>query len=212
MVNPDGEGRARSGKDLDAERRILAAAHEVFLRRGTAGARMQEIADEAGVNKALLHYYFRNKERLAQAVFEEAAVEMFGFVFQLLRSPAAVEEKVRAVVAAEVEFLMARPYLPGYILSELHHNPERITRIVGTVGTPPLEVLRSQLEEGARAGRLRRIGVEEFVIDLVSLTVFPFAGRAMIEALLGMDEERFRAFLEARKRGIPDLILNALRP
>ena len=54
--------------------------------------------------------------------------------------------------------------------------------------------------------------MEEFVIDLVSLTVFPFAGRAMIEALLGMDEERFRAFLEARKRGIPDLILNALRP
>jgi AcrR family transcriptional regulator len=164
------------------------------------------------VNKALLHYYFRNKERLAQAVFEGAAVEMFGFVFQLLRSPVALEEKVRAVVAAEVEFLMARPYLPGYILSELHHHPERITRIVATVGTPPLEVLRGQLEEGARAGRLRRIGVEEFVVNLVSLTVFPFAGREMIQALLGMDEERFRAFLEARKRGIPDLILNALRP
>jgi AcrR family transcriptional regulator len=201
-----------SGKDLDAERRILQAAHEVFLRRGTAGARMQEIADEAGVNKALLHYYFRNKERLAQAVFEAAAVEMFRFVFQLLRSPAALEEKVRAVVAAEVDFLMARPYLPGYILSELHHNPERITRIVATVGTPPLEVLRGQLEEGARAGTLREIGVEEFVVNLVSLTVFPFAGRAMIEALLGMDDEHFRAFLEARKRGIPEFILNALRP
>jgi AcrR family transcriptional regulator len=200
------------GKDLDTERRILGAAHEVFLRRGTAGARMQEIADEVGVNKALLHYYFWNKERLAQAVFEEAAVEMFGFVFQLLRSPAALEEKVRAVVAAEVEFLMARPYLPGYILSELHHNPERITRIVATVGAPPLEVLRGQLEEGARAGALRGIGVEEFVVNLVSLTVFPFAGRAMIEALLGMDEERFRAFVEARKRGVAEFVLSALRP
>lgn len=200
------------GKDLDTERRILGAAHEVFLRRGTAGARMQEIADEAGVNKALLHYYFRNKERLAQAVFEEAAVEMFGFVFQLLSSPAPLEEKVRAVVAAEVDFLMARPYLPGYILSELHHSPERITRIVATVGAPPLEVLRGQLEEGARAGVLRGIGVEEFVVNLVSLTVFPFAGRAMIEALLGMGEERFRAFLEARKRGVAEFILSALRP
>jgi AcrR family transcriptional regulator len=212
MVNPGGEGEATGGEDLDAERRILAAAHEVFLRRGTAGARMQEIADEAGVNKALLHYYFRNKERLAQAVFEAAAVEMFRFVFQLLRSPAALEEKVRAVVAAEVDFLMARPYLPGYILSELHHNPERITRIVAAVGTPPLEVLRGQLEAGWRAGSLREIGVEEFVVNLVSLTVFPFAGRAMIEALLGMDEARFEGFVAERKRGIPEFVLSALRP
>jgi AcrR family transcriptional regulator len=199
-------------KDQAAERRILAAAHEVFLRRGTAGARMQEIADEAGVNKALLHYYFRSKERLAQAVFEAAAVEMFGLVFQLLASPLELEAKVRAVVDAEMEFLLAHGYLPGYILSELHHHPERITRIVERVGRPPLEVLQGQLAEGAREGSVRAMAVEEFVVHLVSLVVFPFAARAMIEALLGMSAARYEAFMAERARGLADFFLRALRP
>ncbi len=201
-----------SEKDQATERRIMAAAHEVFLRSGTAGARMQEIADEAGVNKALLHYYFRSKERLAQAVFETAAAEMFGFVYRLLGSEESVEGKVRAVVSAEMEFLKRRPYLPGYILSELHHHPERITRIVGKVGRPPLEALGRQLAGEVAAGRLRKIGVEEFVIDLVSLIVFPFAGRAMIGALLGLDEAAYERMLEERRDGLADFILNAMRP
>lgn len=196
----------------DAEERILAAAHAVFVRRGTAGARMQEIADEAGVNKALLHYYFRNKERLAQAVFERAAGTMFGFLFELISSPASLEEKVRAVVSAQTDFLREHPYLPGYIISELHHHPERITRIVGKVGTPPLDRLEAQLADGARRGELRAIGVREFVMNLVALVVFPFAGRRMLEAMLGIDEEGFDAVVEQRKMSLPDFVLNALRP
>ena len=198
--------------DPDTEQRILAAAHAVFVRRGTAGARTQEIADEAGVNKALLHYYFRSKERLALAVFERAARKMFGSLFELFGSGAPLEEKVRRVVAAEIDFLTAHPYLPGYIVSELHHHPERITRIVGAVGRPPLDVLAAQLEAGARAGALRPIRAEEFVINLIALVVFPFAGRPMIEALLGMDEARFGAFVEERKTALPTFFLNALRP
>ena len=150
-------------RDQDTEERILAAAHAVFLRSGTAGARMQEIADEAGVNKALLHYYFRSKERLGQAVFERTAVTMFSFLFELIASPASLVEKVRTVVAAQIEFLREHPYLPGYIVSELHHHPERITRIVGTVGTPPLDRLEAQLEEAARRGEAgRERAVESF--------------------------------------------------
>jgi len=61
-----------NGRDRDTEQRILDAAHAVFVRRGSAGARMQEIAAEAGVNQALLHYYFRTKELLARAAFERA--------------------------------------------------------------------------------------------------------------------------------------------
>jgi AcrR family transcriptional regulator len=198
--------------DHDTEQRILTAAHAVFLRSGTAGARMQEIADEAGVNKALLHYYFRSKERLAQAVFERAAVEMFSSLFAIFASPAPLEKKVHRVVEAELDFLSAHPYLPGYIVSELHHHPERITRIVEMVGAPPLDVLAAQLAEGARRGELRPIGVRDFVVNLVALVVFPFAGRPMLEALLGLDEAGFGAFVEARKATLPDFILNALRP
>src|SRR5689334_20189638 len=101
-------------RDGDTEQRILEAAHVVFLRRGTAGARMQEIAKEADVNSALLHYYFRSKERLAEAVFQRAAMQLMPAVIRILASDAELEEKVRQVVDVELQQLQKTPYLPGY--------------------------------------------------------------------------------------------------
>src|SRR5688500_13463012 len=118
-ANPDG----------DTEQRILEAARVVFVRRGTAGARMQEIAAEAGVNQALLHYYFRSKERLAEAVFRQVAGRILPTVFEILGSDLAIEEKVERVVSLYLEAFTRSPFLPGYILSELHHHPERAKQL-----------------------------------------------------------------------------------
>src|SRR5215471_12623212 len=89
---------APPARDRDTEQRILDAAHVVFIRRGTAGARMQEIAEEAGVNKALLHYYFRNKGRLGEAVFGRVATGMFARLTGIMAGDADIETKVRQVV------------------------------------------------------------------------------------------------------------------
>src|SRR5678816_1164176 len=97
----------------DAEARILEAARSVFIRRGTAGARMQEIAAEAGVNQALLHYYFRNKEHLARAAFERAAKGFMPAVVQVIASDGKLEDKVRRVIDLELDHLSRAPYLPG---------------------------------------------------------------------------------------------------
>src|SRR5437762_13767076 len=99
----------RTSRDGDTEQRILDAAHAVFLRRGTAGARTQEIAKEAGVNSALLHYYFRTKERLAAAVFQRAASQLMPAVIGILASDANLEEKVRQVIDVELRQLLATP-------------------------------------------------------------------------------------------------------
>ena len=98
----------RPTHDERTEQRILEAAHAVFVRRGTAGARMQEIAQEAAVNQALLHYYFRSKERLAEAVFRRAAGELLPRVIDVLGSDAAIEEKVARVVDARARSPAAR--------------------------------------------------------------------------------------------------------
>src|SRR5690348_4150048 len=123
----------------NAEDRILDAAHRVFLRRGSAGARTQEIADEAGVNKALLHYYFRSKERLATAVFHRAAARLMPPVIATLASDADLEDKVRRVVEIELDVLLRHPYLPGYIISELTHNPARGKQFLSALSGIPLE-------------------------------------------------------------------------
>src|SRR5215470_15862099 len=99
-------------RDRDTERRILDAAHAVFLRRGSAGARMQEIAAAAGVNQALLHYYFRTKDRLSQAAFERAASQFMPAVIQVLASDEDLDAKVRHVVELEIDHLARAPYLP----------------------------------------------------------------------------------------------------
>src|SRR5436190_18987782 len=116
--------------DRDTEGRILDAAHAVFVRRGTAGARMQEIAEEAGVNQALLHYYFRSKDRLAHAAFERAAGELLPAVLKILGSDAELDVKVRRVVELELDHLARAPYLPGYIISEITHHPERARQLI----------------------------------------------------------------------------------
>src|SRR5260221_2124635 len=97
--------RSTPPRDGDTEHRILDAAHAVFVRRGTSGARMQEIAAEAGVNQALLHYYFRSKDRLSKAAFERAASQLMPAVLQVLTSEADLAAKVARVVELELDHL-----------------------------------------------------------------------------------------------------------
>lgn len=207
--------------EKDPEEAILDAAHAVFVRRGTAGARMQEVADEAGVNKAMLHYYFRNKERLAEAVFRRAAKRLLPPVLTIMGSDAPLEEKVERVVEHELTILSESPYLPAYLLSEMHHHPERLERLVTATMSgvspsqlvpPILEKLGRQIEEGVAEGRLRPITPEQFVINLVGLCVFPFAARPLLRLVLGRGEEGFEELMEERKRTLASFILGALRP
>src|SRR5690606_5588365 len=126
---PSTPGAEPADSDQQTEKRILDAARSVFVRRGTAGARMQEIATVAGVNQALVHYYFRSKERLAAAVFREAASRMVPAVVRLLASKGSLEEKVESFVHLYIDTVSAHPYLPGYVLAELHMHPNRLTAL-----------------------------------------------------------------------------------
>ena len=212
--------RARPERDGDAERRILDAAHRVFLRSGTAGARTQEIAAEAGVNSALLHYYFRSKERLAAAVFHRAAGELFPVVAGILLSDVSLEDKVRQVIAVELDRLSCTPYLPAYIISELAYHPERIHQLLaaltgerpGALGQTVLTTIQAQIRSDVRNGRMRPIRAEQFLVNLLSLCIFPFAAQPMLAALLGLDGERFSRFIHDRKRELPEFFMKALRP
>src|SRR3954469_6711429 len=154
--------------DGDTEQRILDAAHAVFVRRGTAGARMQEIAAEAGVNQALLHYYFRNKEQLARAAFERAARGFMPAVVQVIASDGELEDKVRQVIDLEIDHLSRAPYLPGYIIGEVAHHPERAAQLIGAAtGLGPTDLrprvlgrLRQQIKARVKAGAMRPIAPE----------------------------------------------------
>ena len=225
MVKLDGKAPSKGTavpvqRDGDTEQRILDAAHVVFVRTGTAGARMKEIAREAGVNSALLHYYFRSKDRLAEAVFHRAAAQLMPAVVGVLVSDRSLPDKVRAIVEIELDRLTRTPYLPAYIISELAHHPERITQLVSALtgarpealGRKLLRIVGDQINEAVRAGRMRPIAPEQFMVNLLSLCIFPFAARPMIGALMGLDDKAFARFIRERRDTLPDFFLNALRP
>src|SRR5262245_37909585 len=185
MVKPNDKGRRPRPKhppqrDGDTEQRILDAAHRVFVRTGTAGARTQEIAKEAGVNSALLHYYFRSKDRLAEAVFHRAAAQLMPAVVGVLVSDRSLPDTVSAIIEIELDRLSRTPYLPAYIISELAHHPERIGQLISALtGSQPealgrklLRIVGEQINEEVRTGRMRSISPEQFMVNLISLCIF----------------------------------------
>ena len=213
-------GTVKSRGDGDTEQRILDAAHAVFVRRGTAGARMQEIAAEAGVNQALLHYYFRNKEQLARAAFERAAKGFMPAVVRVIGADGSLEEKVQRIIDLELDHLSRAPYLPGYIIGEVTHHPERAAQLIAAVtGLTPKELgprvlgtLRRQIAARVKTRVMRPIAPESFVVNLMALCIFPFAVRPMIQAMLGMDDRAFRQFITRRHEDLPAFFMGALRP
>lgn len=209
----------RAAQDTETEQRILDAARNVFIKRGTAGARMAEIAQEAGVNQALLHYYFRNKERLSQAVFAQVVTRILPALLHL-GSDASLDAKIERVVHAYLENLSKNPFIPGYLLAELHHHPERAAQLLeSAVGAAPNHLMQpvfarlgQQIAERVAAGEMRPIAPEQFAINLISLCIFPFAARPMLTVVFGMDDDAFARFIEQRRTELPAFFRNALRP
>ena len=181
---------------------------------------MQEIAEEAGVNQALLHYYFRTKERLSAAVFQQVAGRLFPALMQTLGSDLSLDEKIDRLISLYLDNLQRSPFLPGYLLSELHHHPERVEQLLASVsGRNPSDVippafarLAQQIDERVRAGTMRPIRPEQFAANLISLCIFPFAARPMLRIVFGMDDPAFAQFIERRRTELPQFFRNALRP
>ena len=222
-LNKSKQGRrgGRGGrKDGTTEQKILDAAHVVFVRRGSAGARMQEIAAEAGVNQALLHYDFRTKEHLAKAAFERAAMQLMPAVIRIIASDGELEDKVTRIVDLYLDQLTRAPYLPGYIISEVTHHPERVRQLIATLsGLAPEDIrsrvfgaLKTQIDERVARGAMQPIAPQTFMVNLMSLCVFPFAAAPMLKAVTGMDDDAFAAFIDRRRRELPAFFLKALRP
>jgi AcrR family transcriptional regulator len=221
MVKPTGRKKiAPAADDPDTEQRILDAAHRVFIKRGTAGARMQEIADEAGVNKALLHYYFRSKSRLSDAVFQRVAKGIFSRLSDAAGSDMELEDKVRRIIDIYLDQLSRTPYVPGYVIGELNQHPERALQFLDAVrpaqganAVPAfLAKLAAQIQDRVRAGTMRPISPRQFIANLASLCVFPFAARPMLYVVLGLDDKGFSDFIAERKKGLADFFLSGLRP
>ena len=201
-----------SSKDKTTEERILAAARRVFVREGMTGARMQDIADEAGINKALLHYYFRNKEKLFEAVFQEAAGRLFPKINEIFEAELGLFEKIERFCDEYITLVMDNPYLPLFVLNEINRDPHYfLGKVWKGKSTPRPEKLLAQIKAEQKAGRIRAVDPLQLLMNLLSMTIFPFVAKPMLRKNFGMDEQAFRLAMEKRKKEIPAFIIHSIR-
>ncbi len=193
-------------KGTNAQERIKEAARQLFLKRGMAGTRMQEIADTAGINKAMLHYYFRSKEQLFGLIFTEAIEEMFPKVEKELLAERPIREKLYAFMRAYITQLRKHPYVPLFVLHEMNSGRrefmEKIQKLqAAESGRSPKQVLGilfRELKQAQRRGELPSYSIKHLWTNIIALCVFPFLARPMLQRLLQMDDRAFDAFLSER--------------
>jgi AcrR family transcriptional regulator len=210
MVKPSGRIA------FDTKTRILDAADEIFVRQGIDGARMQEIADRAGVNKALLHYHFRSKAALARAVWLRIASSFVPGIFQMMASDLSLEHKIDRFVAAYHTRLARHPYLLTYVISEAARHPDFVNDFYSAerhqAARQMIEKVREQIDERARTSKISPVSADQFLVTLVGSCLYPFAARPMIAEVLGISETGFRTFMKRRKTELPAFLKRALQP
>lgn len=198
--------------DLATEARILEAARQVFRQKGYVGARMEEIAEKAQINKSMLHYYFRSKERLFEVVFDADAGHMAPRIVELLTADRPLLEKIPAFVDAYLSLIIEHPYIPGFIINELARNEGELLEKARTKapGGPILDVFFRQVRTEIEQGRIQPVDPRQLLVTMMSACVFPFLARPVLKMAMNLDEAGFQALMEARKNHISHFLLSGL--
>ncbi len=199
-------------KQKGTEQKVLEAARKVFTTKGMAGARMQDIADEAGINKAMLHYYFRDKDKLFETVFIEEAQKFFPKLNMIFQADMPLFEKIEKFVAEYIDEMVENPYLPWFVMNEINRDPDQfLYKIWGKENLPNPGKLLEQIEKEVKKGTIKRIDPLHLLMNLLSMTIFPFVAKPMMTRNLRLSDTRFKQAMEERKKEIPKFIIDAIR-
>lgn len=190
----------------ETEEKIIASAEKLFYQKGKSGTSMQDIADDAGINRTLLNYYFRSKDQLFEAVFKRAMSQFVPNLAAALRSDMAFEEYVPYIVDTIIDTMLENPQIPIFVLQELSSNPERMPQIIKEMGIDPS--LAIQKMKGDRVVEVEGgMDPRQVILNVISLCIFPFAARSVVtEILYQGDNQLYIESMKQRKELLPKLV------
>ena len=190
--------KAKEKADLSTEEKIKEAARKVFTQKGYAATRTRDIAEEAGINLALLNYYFRSKEKLFEIVIMEKMQILLGRIAPIIMNPdTSIEEKVDKVAEHYIDTLLANPDIPLFVLGEIKNNPDKFANLIKTKTNLTNSILFKQLAE-----RRPDINPLHFMLNMLGLVVFPFIGKPLIQLITGIEHEQASTLINERKKWI----------
>ena len=197
--------------DQNTELKILYAAQEEFLLKGMSGARMQGIADRAGINKALLHYYYRSKEKLFMAVFKLVISLFIPRLEKIINSEDVFFDKIRQFAKNYGHLLMKNPFLPLFILHEINRNPDSLVKEFFSRGINP-EAFFAMVQREIVAGKIKAIDPCQLILNMLSLMIFPIAGRPLLQRVIYKNNKKeYDEMLKKRLEDVPEFIINSIK-
>ena len=198
-------------KNISTEEKILAAAKTIFIEKGMDGARMQDIADKAGINKALLHYYFKNKEKLFEVIFKEGAEKLFSKINSILNSDLPLFEKIRLFSTEYAEIISQNPYLPLFVLNEMNKQPHSFLENIFGKNQPTFENLVKQIDKEIKKGTIKPVSPVNLVINMISLSIFPFVAKPVFQRIMNLDPLQFSTIMDQRKTMNAEFIIASIK-
>ena len=195
-------------KDLSTEAKIKAAAKKLFTQKGFSATKTRDIAQEAGINLALLNYYFRSKDKLFEIVMRENVLLFLSGMLESMQHSEHLnlEQKLEILIDRYIDMLIANPDLPFFILSI-----SRTNALEGEKSDDPLlngmKRLRAfffkEIMENIQAGKIQAIHPLHFMANMMSLIVFPFAASSLLKTRTGISDKEFEQLMLERKKLIP---------
>ena len=196
-----------NSKDTSTEDRIKAAARKVFHQKGYAGTRTRDIAEEAGINHAMLNYYFRSKEKLFEMVMMETMAQFFKGVNLMLNDEStSLNEKIDLIVSNYVDLLLKEPELPTFILNEVRPNPQAFVEQNPIKEALTHSVLTRQYAEAVARGEITEPNLMQAILNVIGLVIFPFIAKPILTSIINIPEEQYKALMLQRKTLIPQWI------
>ena len=194
-------------KDISTEERIKAAARKVFHQKGFASTRTRDIAEEAGINHAMLNYYFRSKEKLFEMVMMETMAQFFKGVNLMLNDEnTSLDEKIDLIVSNYVDLLLKEPELPTFILNEVRPNPQAFVEQNPIKEALTHSVLTRQYAEAVARGEITEPNLMQAILNVIGLVIFPFIAKPILTSIINIPEEQYKALMLQRKTLIPQWI------
>jgi TetR/AcrR family transcriptional regulator len=207
------KNKIKEETDQNTEEKILAAAKKVLFSKGYAGARMQDIADEAGINKALLHYYFRSKDKLFELIFKEAIGKLMPQISSIFSDASiSFNDKIRAFCSSYIGTWLEHPYIPMFVLHELHSNSGKdVLRLVDDPKINPIRQIVGAIEVAVKKKEIRAVDPRHMLLNMISLCIFPFMGGPVFKKVAGMTDKQFDAMLRQRVDEVSEFIIESIK-
>ncbi len=198
--------------DLTTEERILEAAKRVFILRGLDGARMQDIADEAGINKAMLHYYFRSKDGLFEKVFDSISGKILPDLTAIIEQDVPIVVILDRIIHRYIDFIAENPSVPLFLISELTKDPERIKNLLNhTQNFSKMQGFGIKLMQEMQAGKIKQVNPLHLILNMLSMCIFPFVAQPMVQHVMKISDADYALVLSQRKEQVSQFIHAALR-